>query len=154
HLNLVHVAIDTVARDREDGRAYHLKGRLAVLLEKWPADAFWVATPTRMPELRFAVKDPAYVDAALTRRVSKHCLDRRVEKLDAWHVERNERLDLLEVDADAPTILPRGPARERRRKKPAPKSKDAPDREPEETEDERELRRARARLTVRTLRQI
>ncbi len=156
HLQLQHVAVDTVARDRGDGRAYTLKGRLAVLLEKWPQDEFWVATATGIPGLQLALEQPGDLDVALVARLSKHCLDRRIETLERWNVERNERLDLLEVDADPPTILPRGPLRQQLKKRPKPSaSKDGePAKEPEETEEEREQRRARARLYVRTLRQI
>ena len=154
HLKLKHVKLDTVARDREDGRAYTLKGRLAVLLEKWPGDEFWVATPTRLPELAFALGDPGSLEPALRARLSEHCLKHRIESLAEWNVERDERLDVLEVDADAPTILPRGSLKQKARKPKKAKAKPGVPVEPEESEEEREQRRARARLSVRTLRQI
>ncbi|MFZ5442885.1 MAG: AAA family ATPase [Myxococcota bacterium] len=154
HLKLKHVAVDTVAKDREDGRAYKLQGRIAVLLEKWPDDAFWVATPTQAPELRFAIASPDDVKAGLERRLEEHCLARRIETLEEWHAEKEQRLDVLEVDADAPTVLPRGSAPQRKRRKPSAAKKNEPEVEAPETPEERELRRARARLSVRTLRQI
>lgn len=152
HLKLKHVKVETVARDREDGRAYTLKGRVAVLLEKWPDDAFWVATPTQAPELAFAIASTDDLKTGLEARFAAHCLNRRIETLESWNVERDQRLDVLEVDADAPTVLPRGSAPARRRAKPVA-SKKAQE-EVVETEEEREQRRARARLSVHTLRQI
>ncbi|MBL8916665.1 MAG: ATP-dependent Clp protease ATP-binding subunit, partial [Archangium sp.] len=154
HLRLKHVNVDTEARDRDDGRVYKLKGRIAVLLEKWPRDVFWVATPTAAPYLAFPIGHPEALEGALVQRLREHCLERRIETLDEWHVERDERLDILEVDADAPTVLPRGsmPAKRVRRQK--EKKKDGTPQEPTETEEEREQRRQRARLSVRTLRQI
>ncbi len=156
HLKLKHVKVDTVAKDREDGRAYTLEGRIAVLLEKWPGDSFWIATPTKLRELAFPIGAADELDDGLKQRLSEHCLKMKIETLDQWNVERDERLDVLEVDADAPTILPRGSIKQkaRRPKQQHPKAKGAPQPEPEETEEEREQRRARARLSVRTLRQI
>jgi ATP-dependent Clp protease ATP-binding subunit ClpC len=154
HLRLEHIAVDTVARDREDGRAYTLKGRIAVLLEKWPGDAFWVATPTRIHGVAFALESPEDLPKALAARLSEHCLEKRIETLAEWHAERNERLDLLEVDSDAPTILPRGQLRQLARKPPGPAKAKGAATAPVETEEEREQRRARARLSVRTLREI
>jgi ATP-dependent Clp protease ATP-binding subunit ClpC len=150
HLLMRYVTVDTIARDREEGRAVPLKGRLGVLLEKWPDDDFWIATATRFPALTFPIADPADLEKAFVRRLSEQCLKRRITTLEPWHVERNEKLDLLEVDADAPTVLPRGPLRVKARKPPEKNAKDA---QPE-TEEEREQRRARRRLSVQTLRQI
>ena len=153
HLKLKHVAVDTVAKDREDGRSYTLKGRLAVLLEKWPDDDFWVATPTQAPQLRFAIASCDDVKAGLEVRLSAHCLKERIETLDEWSTALFQRLDVLEIDADPPTILPRGSASPRARRLTTAK-KGEPNAEPPETAEEREQRRARARLSVRTLRQI
>ncbi len=156
HLLLRHVKLQTEARDRELGLKYALEGRMAVLLEKWPREAFWVATPTRLPQARFALEEPEELEQALRRVMERWCLDHRVETLDAWSVTRNEELDILEVDADAPTVLPRGVPRPRK-KRPAKKpgaSKKAAAKEPPETEEEREQRRNRRRLSVRTLRTI
>lgn len=155
HSKLKHVRVDTVARDQEDGRAYRLKGRLAVLLEKWPDDDFWVATPTRAPALAFALRGPDELEVALLPRVKAFCLEHRIETLDDWHSARDQRLDVLEVDADPKSILPRGqrPA-PRRKAKPTANAKDSPAAPHAEADEEREQRRARARLSVRTLRQI
>jgi ATP-dependent Clp protease ATP-binding subunit ClpC len=100
------------------------------------------------------VADTHDLEPGLRRRLSEHCLERRIESLAEWNVERDERLDVLDVDADAPTILPRGSVRQKARKKTAPRAKGAAPVETEETPEEKEQRRARARLSVRTLRQI
>lgn len=152
HVRLKHVVIDTVAADQRDGRRYRLAGRVPVLLEKWPADAFWVATPTKGAELAFAIATPDDLQAGLEGRLCAYCLEHRVETIERWATEHDQRLDVLEVDADAPTVLPRHsvPLRMRRRKsKEVGKATEAP-----ETVEEREQRRARARLSVKTLREI
>lgn len=153
HVRLKHVNVDTVARDQSDGRSYALKGRVPVLLEKWPDDEFWVATPTKAKELAFAIATPGDLDEGLAHRLRTWCLDKRVERLDEWCCEHDQRLDVLEVDTDAPTILPRHSVPLRMRKR---RAKNAPKEQPEvaETAEDREQRRARARLAVRTLRQI
>jgi ATP-dependent Clp protease ATP-binding subunit ClpC len=154
HLKLKHVPLDFTARDQRDGRAYHLEGRVPVLLEKWPRDDFWVATPTTAPWLRFACATADDVQAGLEHRLRAWCLEQRVPTLKAIASEQEQRLDLLEVDADAPTILPRRtvPLRMRRRK--APAKNDASPAEATESPEEREQRRTRARLSARTLRQL
>jgi ATP-dependent Clp protease ATP-binding subunit ClpC len=154
HLKVKHFEIDTTARDQRDGRAYHLEGRVPVLLEKWPRDDFWVATPTVAPELRFACATPEDAQAGLEHRLRTHCLERRIPTLAFITCEKEHRLDLLEVDADPPTILPRRavPLRMRPRKK-AAKPEDTIS-EPDESPEERERRRTRARLSASTLRQI
>ncbi|MFP2913229.1 ATP-dependent Clp protease ATP-binding subunit, partial [Pyxidicoccus sp. 3LFB2] len=109
HLALRHVKVDTEARDRVKGKRVVLQGRMAVLLEKWPRDDFWVVTPTRMPEARFALANPDALPQALARRLTTWCLEHDLEDLgERWGMGR-ERLELLEVDAYAPTILPRTP---------------------------------------------
>src|ERR1044072_4114354 len=55
HLSLRHVKIDTVAQDREKNLKLKLEGRLGLLVEKWPADDFWIVTPTRLLDARFAL---------------------------------------------------------------------------------------------------
>ncbi|WP_164019439.1 AAA family ATPase [Pyxidicoccus trucidator] len=155
HLALRHVKVDTEARDREKGKRIVLQGRMAVLLEKWPRDDFWVVTPTRMPEARFAVAHPDALPQALARRLAAWCLEHDVDNLDErWGMGR-ERLDLLEVDAYAPTILPRTPPKPptppRRRK---PKEKKKEDEPAPETPEQREARRNRRRLSLVELRAV
>ncbi len=153
HVRIKHVNVDTVARDQTDGRSYTLKGRVPVLLEKWPDDEFWVATPTKAKELAFAIATPADLDEGLAQRLRTWCLEKRVEQLDEWCCAHDQRLDVLEVDTDAPTILPRHSVPLRMRKRRVKRdSKEQP--EVAETAEDREQRRARARLAVRTLRQI
>ncbi len=154
HLALRHVKVDRVAFDRDLGLRYTLKGRVAVLVEKWPGEPFWIATPTRLPQAQFALADPAELDLALSLALEAWCLRHRVESLAEWSVERNEELDLLEVDADAPTVLPRGVPRPRRRKPARKGKKGASAERPAEEAEDLEQRRNRRRLTVRTLRAV
>ncbi|MDX2012997.1 MAG: AAA family ATPase [Myxococcaceae bacterium] len=154
HLKLRPFELDFTARDQRDGRAYRLEGTVVVLLEKWPRDDFWVATPTTAPHLRFACATLEDVQAGLEHRLRAWCLEKRVPTLEFIASQKEQRLDLLEVDADAPTILPRRavPLRMRRRK--ATPKPDEPKAETVESPEEREQRRTRARLSARTLRQI
>ena len=154
HLALRHVKVDTEARDREKGTRVVLQGTMAVLLEKWPRDDFWVVTPTRMPEARFALAQPDALPQALARRLTAWCLQHGLEDLgERWGMGR-ERLELLEVDAYAPTILPRTPRRPPappRRRKTDEKKKEEP---APETPEQREARRNRRRLSLVELRAV
>jgi ATP-dependent Clp protease ATP-binding subunit ClpC len=157
HLALRHVKVSTEARDREKGRRVVLEGRMAVLLEKWPRDDFWVVTPTRLPEARFALRHPDALPQALARRLGAWCLERDMESPDkewtAW-AQGRERLELLEVDAYAPTVLPRTPPKPPtppRRRKTAEKKEEA---QPPETPEQREARRNRRRLSLVELRAV
>ncbi|MEW5847587.1 MAG: AAA family ATPase [Myxococcota bacterium] len=148
-VSLKHVKVDTVARDRHRRRKYELKGTLGILLEKWPRDEVWIATPTRLPQARFAIRRPEELEAATARALSTWCLKNRVERLVDYHAARRERLDILEVDAYLPSILPTAP-RPRLR---APRRK--PDEtKPPETAEEKEERRKRRRLSATTLREV
>jgi ATP-dependent Clp protease ATP-binding subunit ClpC len=154
HVALRHVAVDTDVRDHEKGRRVVLKGRMAVLLEKWPRDDFWVVTPTRLPQARFALAAPDALPQALARRLVAWCLEHELEGLvDGW-AQGRERLELLEVDAYAPTILPRTPPKPPtppRRRKTAEKKEEA---QPPETPEQREARRNRRRLSLVELRAV
>src|SRR5262249_51801825 len=45
-----------VAGDRKKGLSTPLVGRIGVLVEKWPHDAFWTPPPTRLSNARFACR--------------------------------------------------------------------------------------------------
>ncbi|NTX41426.1 ATP-dependent Clp protease ATP-binding subunit [Myxococcus sp. CA033] len=156
HLSLKHVKVDTEARDREKGLRVVLKGRMAVLLEKWPRDDFWVVTPTRLAEARFAIPDAESLPLALGRRLGAWCLEHGLTNLEGFWAQGRERLELLEVDAYAPTILPRTPPKPpkppRRRRTPGKDSKGTAT--PPETPEQREARRNRRRLTLTELREV
>ncbi|RKH18259.1 ATP-dependent Clp protease ATP-binding subunit [Corallococcus sp. CA047B] len=154
HLALRHVNVDTEARDREKNKRVVLQGRMAVLLEKWPRDEFWVVTPTRLPAARFALGHPDALPQALARRLAAWCLEHDLENLDEAWSTGHERLELLEVDAYAPTVLPRTPPKPptaaRRRKTTAEKKKEPTP----ETPEQREARRNRRRLSLVELRAV
>lgn len=153
HVRLKHVKLDAVEKDRATGRTVKLEGRVPVLLEKWPDDEFWVVTPTKAPSLAFPISSPDLLDAGLHRRLAEHCLAKHVDDISAWCTEKDQRLDVLEVVTDAPTVLPRHSVPVRMRKK-RPKSTTTGQADAPETPEEREQRRSRARLSVRTLREI
>jgi ATP-dependent Clp protease ATP-binding subunit ClpC len=150
HVSLRMVDIDVVAQDRAKKKRVPLEGRLGVLLEKWPDDTFYVVTPTRIPSARFALRSPDDLESALNRRIAAWVLENNVESLAPWSSDRRERLDILEVDADAPSIFPKGPKRYLRR----PKKKKSASQPQRETEREKDERRRMRRLSVQTLRTI
>ncbi len=151
HLRLVRIDVDLRVVDRERGVKRTLAAPIGLLLEKWPADPFWLATPTRAPQLRFAVSDVAAAGPALQRRLLAWALARDVESLADLASPQREHLEVLEVDADPPTILPRTVRRAPRRRRPGAKVT-TPVAPVSETPAEREERRARARLGATTLR--
>ena len=151
HLSLRHVKIATTAQDRDANRKYRLEGRIGVLVEKWPHDDFHVVTPTRLPEARFALGKLDDLDAAVTRRIAGWCLEHELETLDKLHAEQRERLDILEVAADPPSILPRTPPPPPRARRAKPDKKTGkPRQSPEELEEKRRQRR----LQVKALRAV
>ncbi len=147
HVSLKMVAVDTVAHDKARHRRLVLAGRVGVLVEKWPDDDFHIITPTRLPGARFALTSPVELVEALSRRLGAYCVEHGIESLEKFHTDRRERLDILEVDADAPSIFPAG-SRVRRRVR--SKKHGAPDETPEQRDERRRIRR----LHVRTLRAI
>ncbi|MCE9672866.1 AAA family ATPase [Myxococcus stipitatus] len=154
HLTLRHVKVATEARDLKKGVRIPLEGTMTVLLEKWPRDDFWVVTPTRLPEARFAIPKPEVLEEALPRRLEAWCLEHELKNLDTRWAQGRERLELLEVDAYAPSILPRTPPRlprSSRRRRETKKDGTAP---PPETPEQREARRNRRRLTLTELRAV
>jgi ATP-dependent Clp protease ATP-binding subunit ClpC len=149
HQRLRHVDVDTFVRGK-DGRKRELKGRIGVLLEKWPGDDFWVAIPTRLHAARFAVRSLDVLEQALPRRLAGYAAATGLESLAEVTSSTDEKLELLEVDVYPPSILPRAPA-------PAPRVRPRRDRreqEAQETPAEREERRARARLGATALREV
>jgi ATP-dependent Clp protease ATP-binding subunit ClpC len=109
HQRLVHVQIDTIARDQRRGIKRPLAGRMGVLLEKFPCDDFWIATPTRLPEARFVVERPDQLAAALERRLAAWSLKHDLESLAPFAARPEEHLEILDVDVYPPSLLPRGP---------------------------------------------
>jgi ATP-dependent Clp protease ATP-binding subunit ClpC len=94
----VHVAVDTVARDPAAGIKRPLAGRIGVLLEKWPGDEFWVATPTRLPEAQFVVAKPRGVAEALARVLQDFALEHDLESLEPFAAADDEYVTVLDVD--------------------------------------------------------
>ena len=152
HVTLRMVDVETVVQDKVSRRRWTLEGRLGVLLEKWPGEDFWVVTPTRIPKARFALRAPHDLTHALQHRLAAFALEHSIESLKPWSTDRRERLDVLDVDADPPSIFPKGwhrfhvPGR-KRAEDPADKPKSA-------GEPSREERRRTRRFTVKTLREV
>jgi ATP-dependent Clp protease ATP-binding subunit ClpC len=148
HVFLRMIDVEAVVQDKATRKRWTLEGRLGVLVEKWPGDEFYVVTPTRLPKARFALRTLDDLHHAVHRRLIAYALEHQVMSLDPWVSTRRERLDVLEVDADPPSIFPKGwhrfhvPGRKRKEK-------------PEKGADpSREERRRHRRFTVKTLREI
>jgi ATP-dependent Clp protease ATP-binding subunit ClpC len=150
HVSLKMVSVETVAHDRARNRRLPLKARIGVLVEKWPDDDFHVVTPTRLPQARFALNSVTELEPALARRLGEYCIANDLDSLDALHAEQRERLEILEVDADPPSIFPKG-VRLRKKTRASKRGKHEPS---DETPAQREERRRMRRMHVRTLRAI
>src|SRR5262249_20480839 len=109
HTRLRHVDCAVKAQDRDRGIKLDHQGTVPVLLEKWPADDFWLATPTHLPEARFAVRDLEALPGALGRRLGAYLLRHEDSSFEGLTSPHRERVDVLEIDADPPSILPRAP---------------------------------------------
>jgi ATP-dependent Clp protease ATP-binding subunit ClpC len=82
------------------------KGRLSVVLERWPGDGVRIATVPRLGAVRFPIAAPAHLEAALVellREQAPRHLD--LSWLDAAVARHDEHLELIEVDVDLPTVL-------------------------------------------------
>ncbi|MBI5513005.1 MAG: ATP-dependent Clp protease ATP-binding subunit [Deltaproteobacteria bacterium] len=169
HARIEHLLVEGTVQDPHRRARWDVKARLAFLVEKWPADPFLVVTHTQLPAWRFAVDSEEHLPEAARRRVLAWCLESHIESLDRLHVKRRERLELLDVDAIAPTIFPHSPRRPRpptRKKKPEdekPGEKPTPEEDLEEDPEldppepdpiEREAQRRRSRWTVQVLREV
>ncbi|MBI5498428.1 MAG: AAA family ATPase [Deltaproteobacteria bacterium] len=148
HMSLRQVRLDSVARDPKRGRKAELKGMVSVFIEKWPKDDFFVVTPIRLPEARFALASLDSLPDTLARRLGKHLLATRAESLESCVSRHRERLDILEVDVYPSSVLPRLAKRTQHKPRAAPGT-----REPE-TPLQKEERRRRRRLTADTLRTV
>ncbi len=169
------VNVERTIHDTERKKRWEIQGKIGVLVERWPDAGFLVVTPTRVPVPRFAVLNEDHLEASVVAQVARWCQEHHQLTLEPWVSRRRERLDLLVVDAIAPTILPHthpGARKLRPRKKDPEKGKE-PGKEPEEDPQEEldpedpdapapepltgpqvEEKRRIARLTVRELRQV
>lgn len=152
HQRLRIVGIDRTVRDAGTGTKRELQGDVSVLLEKWPADDFWVATPVELPSARFALRSLEALEPALTARLVDYAVEHDLTSLQDVRAARDEKLDILEVDVYPPTILPRAPE-----PRPRPRRQTAGEQAKKtaaETPAEREERRQRCRLNAVTLREV
>ena len=102
------------------------KGRLPVVLDRWPKERFIVATlpVTSFAGLQLAISKTGALSAALTRYLSAWLEKRSVGSeaalptalLDAAACQSHEYLELLTVDVELPTILPSRPKKSRKKK--------------------------------------
>jgi ATP-dependent Clp protease ATP-binding subunit ClpC len=159
HARVEVVSVEATVHDPDTRARWEITGRVGALLEKYPGDPFWVVTPTRIPSLRFALERDEDLADALTRRVAEWCRTKDLRSLDDHTSNRRERLELLDVDAYAPSIFPTV-WRRQSGKRPSPPRPDADPDAPDDdddhalTDDSREERRRVRRLTVTALREV
>ncbi|MCK6546153.1 AAA family ATPase [Myxococcota bacterium] len=108
-LRKVKLQLELPEPGRKDTKTW--KGRLSVILSRWPGDGFWTALVPKLSEERFALKTPGALEAVLGRFVAKIAEQRGTQVLDAAVVARREHLELLGVDTELPSILPSQPIR-------------------------------------------
>lgn len=137
------IEIDTVALDPVTRRRTVLQGTISVLAEKWPHEDFWIITPTRCPEVRFALSTLEELPKALTRRVRDYCIAQGIDSLNTvFGPPLKERIEALELDVDPRSPLPPAAVQPSTKAPRAPSNKS-----PEEV---RNLRR----LTAKTLKSV
>ncbi|MBL8685632.1 MAG: ATP-dependent Clp protease ATP-binding subunit [Myxococcales bacterium] len=139
HHKLRTIEVETVAFDEKTRKRVPLSGAVPLLVEQWPHDDFVLVTPTREPRARFAVAHEGELREALARRLAAYCIEHGLDSLSAFSSGHKERVEVLEVDVDPPSILPVPVAKAAR---PASRDKD-----PEDA-------RRRARLSATTLRTV
>ncbi len=99
--------VKTEVRFQDDRR---WQGRLSVVLRRWPTEDFCEATVPRLGTKRFLIDRASSLEAALPRWLRElGGKDARslIDELDGASCRSYEHLDLLEVDLELPTILPR-----------------------------------------------
>lgn len=131
-------------------------GRVSVVLTRWPEDEFWVGVLPRFGTDKIAVHSPNQLETAAARFLEAWVKDASATALDARVVRSHERLEILNFDADLPSILPsRRPPPKKKKKK-----RTAAEREKEKAEKKKikrelvapvELRSVATNLTHRAL---
>jgi ATP-dependent Clp protease ATP-binding subunit ClpC len=92
------------------------KGRLSVWVERWRGESFHVATLPRL-KASFPVVGLSDLPEAVGAFLSETYTAEQVATLDAAVCQPDEHLEILEVETEAPTILPSRRPRRRKRKK-------------------------------------
>ncbi len=92
-------------------------GRLAVVVTRWRDEDFDEVFVPRLSTAAFAVASGAELTAGLTGFVEELAKGVPRAVLDAAVCRKDDYLDVLEVDAELPTVLPSRPAKKRREKK-------------------------------------
>ncbi|MEM7678049.1 MAG: hypothetical protein AAF449_18815, partial [Myxococcota bacterium] len=93
------------------------KGRLPIVVDRWPKEDFAVAILPTLNDQRFAVRGSSALPLATARYLSDWARKNpgATDQLDAARCQTQEYLELLTVDIDLPTILPSRPRKARRR---------------------------------------
>jgi ATP-dependent Clp protease ATP-binding subunit ClpC len=85
------------------------KGRVSVMVSSWPDDPIVVASIPRLGPEEIAFDRSSDLTAAITAHLAECFTKGKITDLDAIVVRPEERLEILTVDAELPTILPSSP---------------------------------------------
>ena len=95
------------------------KGRLSVVAQRWRDDGFWICTVPRLSTLPFAVPRLGVLDEALPAFLARWARSGTVQALQSAQCQRDEHLELLEVEVEPPTVLSsRRPKKKKKRADP------------------------------------
>ncbi len=91
-------------------------GRFAVVVRRWEQDEFYTCVvPTVGPEM-FAVRRTAFLPEALAGFLGTRAARRGLRDLGHWECGSYDYLEVVEVEVELPTVLPRGKRRKRKKK--------------------------------------
>ena len=95
----------TIEQTREPGRKKPTwSGRFAVVIKRWPDESFLVATVPTLSTETFAVRSLHALGVGLERFIQNLYKDHGLSRLEAAVCQSAEYLEILEVDADLPSI--------------------------------------------------
>ena len=105
---------------------FNWKGRVPVILDRWPKERFLIATLPYLDDQQFAVDRASALPTALARYLIAWVEHKpeRIIKMDAAVCRAHDYLELLTVDVDLPSILPSQPKKLRKKKRSKDKKRD------------------------------
>lgn len=100
------------------------KGRISVMLSHRTGERFWTAIIPRLGEETFAIASPAVAGPAVARILEKRLVKNPSLYLEDLVCRPEERLEILNFEANPPTLLPSQPKRHESKQKRKKKQKE------------------------------
>jgi len=148
HLELRRVKV-TAELEGPDKKKPTWTGRVAVVTRRWPQDDFHIATIPALGTETFALSSLRHLPEAVAAFLAEVARRRGQHALEAAHCATTEYLEILELDAELPSILPSRPPRRRKPKKGKRKKGQDGTRGARTKEEEAARRRLVAPVTLR-----